>query len=227
MTTDIADNLKAIIDTLKQGVRLVAVSKYHPESEIMTAYNAGQRIFGESHVQELQRKHEALPKDIEWHFIGHLQTNKVKYIAPYITSIDAVDTVKLMKEINRQGEKNNRIIDILLELHVAKEETKYGFTIDECREMLKSGEWQQLNNVRICGLMTMASFVDDVNIIRQEFLSAAEFFKEAKSQFFADKPYFRECSWGMSHDYVTGMECGSTMVRVGTSIVGERDYGKH
>ena len=227
MTTDIADNLKAIIDTLKQGVRLVAVSKYHPESEVMTAYNAGQRIFGESHVQELQRKHEALPKDIEWHFIGHLQTNKVKYIAPYITSIDAVDTVKLMKEINRQGEKNNRIIDILLELHVAKEETKYGFTIDECREMLKSGGWQQLNNVRICGLMTMASFVDDVNIIRQEFLSAAEFFKEAKSQFFADKPYFRECSWGMSHDYVTGMECGSTMVRVGTSIFGERDYGKH
>lgn len=227
MTTDIADNLKAIIDTLKQGVRLVAVSKYHPESEIMTAYNAGQRIFGESHVQELQRKHEALPKDIEWHFIGHLQTNKVKYIAPYIASIDAVDTVKLMKEINRQGEKNNRIIDILLELHVAKEETKYGFTIDECREMLKSGEWQHLNNVRICGLMTMASFVDDVNIIRQEFLSAAEFFKEAKSQFFADKPYFRECSWGMSHDYVTGMECGSTMVRVGTSIFGERDYGKH
>ena len=137
------------------------------------------------------------------------------------------DKYKLMKEINRQGEKNNRIIDILLELHVAKEETKYGFTIDECREMLKSGEWQQLNNVRICGLMTMASFVDDVNTIRQDFLSAAEFFKEAKSQFFADKPYFRECSWGMSHDYVTGMECGSTMVRVGTSIFGERDYGKH
>ncbi|MGN1375646.1 MAG: YggS family pyridoxal phosphate-dependent enzyme [Prevotella sp.] len=227
MTTDVASNLKTIAATLKEGVRLVAVSKYHPESEIQAAYDAGQRIFGESHVQELQRKHTALPQDIEWHFIGHLQTNKVKYIAPYITSIDAVDTVKLMKEINRQAEKNNRVIDVLLELHVAEEETKYGFTIDECRQMLESGEWKQLQNVRICGLMTMASYVDDDNRIRSEFLSAADFFKEAKSRFFADKPYFRECSWGMSHDYVSAMDCGSTMVRIGTSIFGERDYGNH
>lgn len=224
MTTDVTANLKTILSTLKEGVKLVAVSKYHTEDEILAAYKAGQRIFGESHVQELQRKYTALPQDIEWHFIGHLQTNKVKYIAPYIASIDAVDSIKLMKEINRQAEKNNRTIDILLELHIAEEETKYGFTIDACRQMLEIGEWKELHNVRICGLMTMASYVDDEKQIRDEFNAAADFFKEAKNRFFANENYFRECSWGMSHDYVYAMDCGSTMVRVGTSIFGERNY---
>ena len=214
MEVDVAKNLEGVLDNLPEGVRLVAISKFHPNEYIEAAYKAGQRIFGESHEQELAKKAESLPKDIEWHFIGHLQTNKVKYIAPYISMIEAVDTVKLMKEINKQAAKNGRTIDILLELHIAEEESKYGFTIEACREMLKAGEWRSLANVRICGLMMMASNVPDEAQIRKEMTEAWDFFNEVKRDYFADAPYFKERSWGMSHDYKIAVECHSTMVRV-------------
>lgn len=224
MEVDVAKNLEGVLGNLPEGVRLVAICKFHPNEYIEAAYKAGQRIFGESHEQELAKKAESLPKDIEWHFIGHLQTNKVKYIAPYISMIEAVDTVKLMKEINKQAAKNGRTIDILLELHIAEEESKYGFTIEACREMLKAGEWRSLANVRICGLMMMASNVPDEAQIRKEMTEAWDFFNEVKRDYFADAPYFKERSWGMSHDYKIAVECHSTMVRVGTAIFGPRVY---
>lgn len=224
MEDDIVKNLHSVLSSLPKGVRLVAVSKFHPKESIEKAYSAGQRVFGESHEQELRQKKAALPQDICWHFIGHLQTNKVKYIAPYIDMIEAVDSFKLMKEINKQAQKNNRVIDILLELHIAVEEAKYGFTIDTCRQMLKDGEWRDLKNIRICGLMMMASNVDDHDQIRKEMLTAANFFDELKRDFFADIEYFKERSWGMSHDYLLAVACRSTMVRVGTAIFGQRNY---
>ena len=224
MDYDVKGNLRKILNDLPEGVKLVAVSKYHPADYIMAAYDEGQRIFGESHEQEIRQKVDVLPKDIEWHFIGHLQTNKVKYIAPYIHMIDAVDSMKLLREINKQALKNNRVINVLLELHIAEEETKYGFSLDECREMLASGEWRELHNVRICGLMMMASNVDDADVIRREMTLAADFFDEMKAKHFADDPSFCERSWGMSHDYRIAIECNSTMVRIGTSIFGPRVY---
>lgn len=224
MDYDVKGNLRKILNDLPEGVKLVAVSKYHPADYIMAAYDEGQRIFGESHEQEIRQKVDVLPKDIEWHFIGHLQTNKVKYIAPYIHMIDAVDSMKLLREINKQALKNNRVINVLLELHIAEEETKYGFSLDECREILASGEWRELHNVRICGLMMMASNVDDDDIIRREMTLAADFFDEMKAKHFADDPSFCERSWGMSHDYPIALKCRTTMVRIGTSIFGPRVY---
>ena len=224
MIEDIAKNLHEVLDTLPEGVRLVAVSKFHPEEYIEAAYQEGQRIFGESHEQEIARKVEALPKDIEWHFIGHLQTNKVKYIAPYISMIDAVDSLKLLKEIDKQAAKHNRTIECLLELHIAEEETKYGLTLDACRQLLESGEWRQLKHVHIAGLMMMASNVDDKEQIASEFDTAWKFFDEVKAKYFADDPGFKERSWGMSHDYPLAVEEDSTMVRVGTTIFGPRVY---
>lgn len=224
MCTDIAANLRRVVAGLPETVTLVAVSKYHSAEHIGTAYACGQRVFGESHVQELEKKHASLPQDIRWHFIGHLQTNKVKYIAPYVSMIDAVDSFKLLKEINRHAAKHGRIIDVLLELHVAEEETKYGFSPDACREMLSAGEWRQLENVRICGLMTMASNVDDEEQVAREFTLAADLFDELKARFFADDDSFCERSWGMSDDYGIAIKCRSTMVRVGTGIFGPREY---
>ena len=224
MKYNVKDNLKKVLESLPDKVKLVAVSKYHPAEYIMEAYEEGHRIFGESHEQEIRQKVDILPKDIEWHFIGHLQTNKVKYIAPYISMIDAVDSLKLLKEINKQALKNNRIIDVLLELHIAEEETKYGFSPDDCRKMLADGEWKELKNVRICGLMMMASYVEDTEIIRKEMLLASDFFDEIKADYFADDDNFRERSWGMSHDYPIAIECNSTMVRIGTTIFGPRVY---
>ncbi|WP_276941992.1 YggS family pyridoxal phosphate-dependent enzyme [Hallella colorans] len=224
MKVDVAKNLSKVLEQLPEGVSLVAVSKFHPKEYIEAAYQAGQRIFGESHEQELRVKVEELPKDILWHFIGHLQTNKVKYVAPYISMIEAVDTRKLLKEINKQAAKCGRVIDVLLELHIAEEATKYGFSIDDCRNMLKAGEWKQLANVRICGLMMMASNVDDENQIAAEMNQAADFFDEVKRDYFADADYFRERSWGMSQDYRVAVRCRSTMVRVGTYIFGPRVY---
>lgn len=224
METDIKKNLHEVLGNLPSGVRLVAISKYHPNEHIMIAYEEGQRIFGESHEKELSQKVETLPKDIEWHFIGHLQTNKVKYIAPYIAMIEAVDSLKLLKEINKQAAKYERVIDVLLELHIAEEETKYGFTLDACRELLKGGEWREMGNIRICGLMMMASFVDDEQQIADEFTVASDFFNEVKTEYFSDDDNFCECSWGMSHDYKLAIKHGSTMVRVGTTIFGERVY---
>ncbi len=224
MDVDVAKNLRAVLANLPAGVRLVAISKFHHNEYIEAAYAAGQRIFGESHEQELAQKVKTLPKDIEWHFIGHLQTNKVKYIAPYISMIEAVDSMKLLREINKQALKNNRVIPVLLELHIAEEETKYGLTLDACRELLEAGEWRDLKGISIHGLMMMASNVDDEGQIRKEMLTAARFFDEVKERYFADCPEFKERSWGMSHDYKIAVECRSTMVRVGTSIFGPRVY---
>lgn len=224
MNVDVAKNLQQVVGNLPEGVSLVAISKYHPKEYLEAAYAVGQRIFGESHEQELSKKVAELPKDIGWHFIGHLQTNKVKYIAPYISMIDAVDSFKLLKEINKQAAKHDRVINVLLELHIAKEETKYGFTPDACREMLKEGQWRELNHVHISGLMMMASNVDDESQIRKEMMEAANFFDEVKRDYFADDDRFCERSWGMSHDYQIAVECRSTMVRVGTAIFGPRVY---
>lgn len=224
MNVDVAKNLHEVLGNLPEDVRLVAISKYHPNEYIEAAYAEGQRVFGESHEQELSKKMATLPKDIKWHFIGHLQTNKVKYIAPYITMIEAVDSLKLLREINKQAAKHNRVINVLLELHIAQEATKYGFTLDACRELLEDGEWREMYNVRICGLMMMASFTDNEEQIRKEFMTAADFFDEIKNRYFAADDSFCERSWGMSDDYKIAVQCRSTMVRVGTTIFGERVY---
>lgn len=221
---DVKKNLHQVLDNLPAGVRLVAISKYHPNEYILAAYEEGQRVFGESHEQELRQKVPALPKDIEWHFIGHLQTNKVKYIAPYITMVEAVDSLKLLKEIDKQAAKHNRTIKCLLELHIAEESTKYGLTLDACRQLLADGEWRQLPHIQICGLMMMASFTDDMEQVRREMMVAADFFDEVKENYFADDPAFCERSWGMSDDYPVAVECRSTMVRIGTTIFGPRVY---
>ena len=221
---DVAKNLHEVLRDLPDGVKLVAISKFHPNEYIEVAYNEGQRIFGESQEQELSRKVDTLPKDIEWHFIGHLQTNKVKYIAPYISMIEAVDSLKLLKEINKQAAKHNRVINVLLELHIAEEESKYGFSPDACRQLLEEGEWKNLRNVHIVGLMMMASNVDDQEQIRREMTIAADLFDELRAKYFADDADFKERSWGMSHDYKKAVECRSTMVRVGTTIFGPRIY---
>lgn len=220
----IQKRLNAVRSSLRPGCRLVAVSKYHPVEALQQCYDEGQRIFGESHEQEIRVKHEALPKDIEWHFIGHLQTNKVKYIAPYITMVEAVDSLRLLKEIEKQAARHDRVIKVLLELHIATEATKYGLTLDDCRQLLDEGEWRNMPHVQICGLMMMASNTDDDNVIRQEFQTAAAFFDEVKEKYFSDDGDFCERSWGMSDDYLLAQDCRSTMVRVGTSIFGQREY---
>lgn len=224
MDYDVKGHLREVRSRLPEGVCLVAISKYHPVEYLQAAYEEGQRVFGESHEQELRQKVEVLPNDIQWHFIGHLQTNKVKYIAPYVSMIEAVDSLKLLKEIEKQGAKNNRVIDVLLELHIAEEETKYGLTLDACRQLLEEGEWRNMAHVRICGLMMMASYVEDEAQIRQEFRTAHNFFDEVNQRYFAELPYFTQRSWGMSHDYPIAVEEGSTMVRVGTAIFGPRVY---
>ena len=224
MDYDVKGHLHQVLDTLPKGVRLVAISKYHPEAYIEAVYAEGQRVFGESHEQELRRKHASLPSDIEWHFIGHLQTNKVKYIAPYVSMIESVDSIRLLREINRQAELCDRQIKVLLELHIAEESTKYGLTLDACRQLLDGGEWRDMQHVRICGLMMMASFVDDREQIRREMQTARDFFDEVKMKYFADAPAFCERSWGMSDDYLIALETGSTMVRIGTTIFGPRIY---
>lgn len=221
---DVAKNLLAIKAQLPEGVELTAVSKFHPDEYITAAYNVGQRIFGESHEQELARKADSLPKDIHWHFIGHLQTNKVKYIAPYISMIESVDSIRLLREIEKQGAQCGRRIRVLLELHIAEEATKYGLTPDGCRSLLANGEWQQMEHVEICGLMMMASHTDDHDQIAREMDTAHSFFDEVRGKYFADQPSFRYRSWGMSDDYPIAIHHGSNMVRVGTAIFGERVY---
>ena len=221
---DIQANLKEVLDQLPEGVRLVAVSKFHPNEAIEEAYKVGQRIFGESREQELSTKHETLPKDIEWHFIGHLQTNKVKYIAPYIAMIHAVDSYKLLAEIDKQAAKYNRVIPCLLEIHIAQEESKYGFTFDTCRQMLEEGGWKQLKHVCIAGVMGMGTNTDDEKEVEKEFRSLADFFRSLKQDNFSQADSFKEISMGMSHDYHIAIKCGTTLVRVGSKIFGERIY---
>lgn len=222
--TDIQLHLKEILAELPPQTRLVAVSKFHPAEAIREAYDMGQRIFGESKVQELTGKYESLPKDIEWHFIGHLQTNKVKYIAPFVSMIHAGDSFKLLCEIDKQAAKVNRVIPCLLEMHVAQEESKFGFTFEECRALLAEGEWKNLSHVSIAGIMGMASYTDDLHQIQQEFQSLSDFFKELKNSYFSGNSQFCELSMGMSHDYPEAVKRGSTLVRVGSKIFGDRIY---
>ena len=217
----IAERIQSVVASLPETARLVAVSKFNPAEAVLQAYNCGQRLFGESKVQELTGKYEVLPKDIEWHFIGHLQTNKVKYIAPFISLIQSVDSLKLMKEIDAQAKKVNRVIDCLLEIHVAQEVTKYGFSIEELRELFRARAFDVFENVNVVGLMGMASNTDDEVRIREEFRLLSDFYKEMKDTL---APQFRELSMGMSHDYHIAVEEGSTLVRVGSFIFGERIY---
>ena len=222
--TPIQCQIKEIQAGLPTNVRLVAVSKFHPIEALKEAYDAGQRIFGESKVQEMTSKYEALPKDIEWHFIGHLQTNKIKYMAPYVTLIHGVDSFKLLKEINKQAEKANRVIPCLLQIHIAQEETKFGFSFEECKEMLDEGQWKELAHSSIAGVMGMATNTDDENCIVKEFKSLANFFHELKQTHFAHHPSFKEISMGMSDDYPLAIAEGSTLVRIGSKIFGSRNY---
>lgn len=232
--TELQERLNDVRERLPEELRLVAVSKYHSCEAILEAYDAGQRIFGESRVQELQEKQVVLPRDIEWHFIGHLQVNKVKYIAPYITLIHAVDSLKLLTEIDKQCARHvderierglSQKIKVLLQLHVAQEETKFGFTPAECKAFLSSGEWRNLEHVDISGVMCMASNTDDEEQIAAEFQTACDFFEFARERYFANSESFCECSWGMSDDYPIAIEHGSTLVRVGSYIFGPRQYG--
>lgn len=221
---DIQSNLKEVRAQLPPQVSLVAVSKFHPNEAILAAYETGQRIFGESKEQELSKKQASLPVDIQWHFIGHLQTNKVKYIAPYIAMIHAVDSYKLLAEIDKQAAKCNRVIPCLLEIHIAEEESKYGFSFEACREMLETTPWKELTHVCISGVMGMATNTDDESQIPNEFESLHCFFTELKATYFKDCDTFKEISMGMSHDYPLAVQAGSTMVRVGSKIFGDRVY---
>lgn len=221
---NLSEKINNIQKTLPAGVRLVAVSKYHPASLIQEAYDAGQRIFGESHVQELVAKHDALPKDIEWHFIGHLQTNKVKYIAPFVSLIHAVDSERLLIEIDKQAKRCGRTIPILLQVHVAKETTKFGFTPNELLNFMENGNWRQYTNIRFSGIMCMATNTDDEALIASEFEQAKTLFHRIKEKYFSDSDTFNECSWGMSGDYPIAIEHGSTLIRIGSMIFGERTY---
>lgn len=220
----VKEKLREVLATLPEGVRLVAISKYHPSEYIAAAYDEGQRLFGESHEQELARKVKELPQDIEWHFIGHLQTNKVKHIAPYISMIEAVDSLRLLREIEKQAARCDRVIKVLLELHIAEEATKYGLTPDDCRQLLDDGEWRTMSHVQICGLMMMASLTGDEEQLCREFQTAKDLFDELKQKHFASDPAFCERSWGMSDDYPLAVGHGSTMVRIGTAIFGPRVY---
>ncbi|MDR3061068.1 MAG: YggS family pyridoxal phosphate-dependent enzyme [Dysgonamonadaceae bacterium] len=218
----IAQQLHEVWNQLPDRTRLVAVSKFHPLTVIREAYDAGQRIFGESRVQELVTKYEELPGNIIWHFIGHLQTNKVKYIVPVIDMIESVDSLHLLREIDLQGRKFNRRVHVLLQIHIAAEETKFGFTFDECRQLLLSGEVRKMKNVCVCGLMGMATFTENQSLIRTEFAGLADFFKKIKQEFFENDPEFREISMGMSDDYLLAIEEGSTLVRIGSKLFGQR-----
>lgn len=214
----IAERIKAMSATLPEGVTLIAVSKYHPVEAIRAAYDAGHREFGESKAQDLVIKHQELPEDIRWHFIGHLQSNKIKYIAPFIHLIHSIDTFKLLQEVDKQGAKTGRRIACLLQIHIAQEESKFGFTPQECMEMLEEGQWRSLQNVEIRGLMCMASNTEDKEQIASEFSSVQQLFNRIKVRFFAEDDSFSILSAGMSDDYPIAIEHGSTHIRIGSGI---------
>ena len=219
----IVDNLKLVREELPDSVELVAVSKTHPIEALQEAYDAGQRVFGESRPQELKLKAESLPKDIEWHMIGHLQTNKVRMLMPYVTLIESVDSERLLLEIEREAARIDRVIDILLEVHVAQEESKTGWHYDSLMRYLEQGSWRELKHVRFRGLMSIASNSDDEAVVRGDFNHLRSIFDELKPHFGKE---FNTLSMGMSDDYPIAIECGSTMVRVGSKIFGYRDYSK-
>ena len=214
----IAENLKKVKALIPEHVKLVAVSKTNPVAVLQEAYNAGQRDFGENKVQELMEKQPHLPSDIRWHFVGHLQTNKVKFLAPFVHLIHSVDSLKLLKEINKEAQKHHRIVDCLLEFHIAEEDTKFGLNLSEAIEILSSMDFQNIRNVRICGVMGMATFTSNQDQIRREFQTLHQIFQTLKQKYFADQPYFCEISMGMSDDYSIAIEEGSTMIRVGSTI---------
>ncbi|MBO6026931.1 MAG: YggS family pyridoxal phosphate-dependent enzyme [Bacteroidales bacterium] len=220
----IKENLERIRATVPTGVTLVAVSKTKPVSDLQEAYDAGQRVFGENHALEMRDKHEVLPNDIQWHFIGHLQTNKIKYIIPFVTLIHSIDTANLLEAVNKEAKKHNRVVDCLLQFHIAQEETKFGLDMDEARQLLESEAFQQMENIRICGVMGMATFTDDEVEIRKEFKRLKEIFDTLKKDYFAGQPQFKEISMGMSEDYPIAIEEGATLVRVGSKIFGPRNY---
>ena len=216
----IAKKLHQVLSTIPPKVSLVAVSKTKPEEDLLAAYNAGQRIFGENKIQEMTRKQESLPKDIEWHMIGHVQSNKVKYMAPYVNLIHGVDREKLLKEINKQAAKNDRVIDCLLQMHIAQEETKFGLDANELEQIIKNALAGAYPNVRLVGLMGMATFTPDQNQIRTEFAQLKQHFDKVANQL----EHCSVLSIGMSGDYLIAIEEGSTMIRVGSKIFGERNY---
>ena len=220
----IKENLEKIRATMPEGITLVAVSKTKPISDLQEAYDAGQRTFGENYPQEMRDKHEVLPQDIQWHFIGHLQTNKIKYIIPYVTLIHSIDTANLLEAVNKEAKKHERVVDCLLQFHIAQEETKFGLDLDEARQLLESEAFKAMENVRICGVMGMATFTDDKVEVRKEFKHLKAIFDTLKKEYFANQPQFKEISMGMSEDYLIAIEEGATMVRVGSKIFGARHY---
>ncbi len=220
----IAQEIERLKKELPETVKLIAVSKTKSAEQILEAYYSGYKIFGENKVQELAGKYELLPKDIEWHMVGHLQTNKVKYIVPFVSLIHGVDSLKLMIEINKQALKYHRIVDCLLQVRIAREESKFGLNFAEVKLILESDDYQKLNNIRILGVMGMASFTDNTGTIRDEFKELVRIFKSIRQDYFADMPEFKELSMGMSSDYKIAIEEGSTMVRIGSQIFGERVY---
>ena len=220
----IQENLNNVRATVPSNVTLIAVSKTKPVSDLQEAYDAGQRIFGENKALEMRDKYQELPKDIQWHFIGHLQTNKIKYIAPFVTLIHAVDSLSLLEAVNKEAAKNNRIIDCLLQFHIAQEETKFGLDIEEAKSLLESEIYKNLKNIRICGVMGMATFTEDVVQVRNEFKNLKNIFETLKENYFKGNDSFKEISMGMSDDYPIAIEEGTTMVRVGSKIFGARNY---
>lgn len=220
----IAENLNSIKADIPANAMLVAISKTHAPEVVMQAYDAGQRDFGENKVQELMSKYEALPKDIQWHLVGHLQRNKVKYIAPFVSLIQSVDSAKLLKEIDKNAQKNSRIIDCLLQVYIADEDTKFGLSNEEVIEILESDTYENMENIRVVGLMGMATFTDNTEQVRMEFRKLNEFFVQVKQKYFADSSSFNTLSMGMSSDYKIAIEEGATLIRVGSSIFGGRVY---
>ena len=220
----IVENIEKLIRELPENVKLVAVSKTKPAEQILEAYQSGHKIFAENKVQELVSKFEVLPKDIEWHMVGHLQTNKVKYIAPFVSLIHAVDSLKLLKTIDKEALKNNRVISCLLQVKIAREQSKFGLNVFELEYILGSEDFKNFNNIQILGLMGMASYTNDTGIVRDEFKKLVSIFKSIRQSYFLDKPYFKELSMGMSTDYKIAVEEGSTMIRIGSLIFGERVY---
>ena len=220
----IQENLNNVRATVPSNVTLIAVSKTKPISDLQEAYDAGQRIFGENKALEMRDKYQELPKDIQWHFIGHLQTNKIKYIAPFVTLIHAIDSLSLLDAVNKEAAKNNRIIDCLLQFHIAQEETKFGLDIEEAKSLLESEIYKNLKNIRICGVMGMATFTEDVVQVRNEFKNLKNIFETLKENYFKGNDSFKEISMGMSDDYPIAIEEGTTMVRVGSKIFGARNY---
>lgn len=218
------DRIKLFRQRLPENVKLIAVSKFHPAEAVQEAYNAGQRMFGESRAQEFKAKRLLLPPDIEWHFIGTLQRNKVKDIAAYVHTIHSVDSIKLIEEIEEQAGKYDRVINVLLEIHLAQEEAKHGMSPDECLNILRHIRLMEFPHIKVAGLMCMATYTDDIALIRSEFRCLKRLFDEIKAAFFEEEDYFCELSMGMSDDYLVAIEEGSTMVRIGTGIFGEREY---